>query len=151
MSGERIHEARLLFILWFGSLSANCFNCWSCLIIIFSLATISSILFKARSVYVPLLVIRESVVEIGMKVSLSPMYAKTWCWELLVGVTVTLNTFIIFWVNCPKLWTVTPPRSITATRPCPACMYAEMQVSPMNWLGVGNSIIWTPHSSTKHV
>ena len=50
MSGERIHEAKLLFILWVGSLSANRFNAWSCFRMIFSLATISSILFTARSV-----------------------------------------------------------------------------------------------------
>ena len=67
MSGERIHEARLLFTLLAGSSFANSFRAKSCFKIILSLAIIVSILLIAKSVNVSLLVKRESSVEMGIK------------------------------------------------------------------------------------
>ena len=67
MSGDKIHEARLLFTLLVGSSFANSFKAKSCFKIMFSLAIMVSILLIAKSVNVSLLVSRESSVDIGIK------------------------------------------------------------------------------------
>ena len=60
MSGERIHEARLLFTLLVGSSFANSFRAKSCFKMRLSLAMIVSILLMAKSVNVSLLVKRDA-------------------------------------------------------------------------------------------
>ena len=140
ISGEKIHDAILLYLRMFGSDAAKFFSCCNCLIIMLSWATISSSLFNARSVYVVLLASTESDVEIGTNSSLLSLNTKTWVSELCFENLFYIESELL------KEWIVTPPISIHPIRAWFGWIYADKQVFVKNLSNFGNSMSCTPAS-----